>query len=655
MRPIRLLTVLLAITFALSACQQSQGDGDGPPENGARLFHVTETGVSGTQGEALRNILGAAVNVNEAGVATFVDPELHLRAPMRETDPLDVPPDEDREEPREVSEVLDRAAIAELEAPSDNHARARFRDALEGSNLFPDDSLSPDPANMIGTGRTTLSIRGRDGSEMASGTLHTRAGLAPELNGHPYVGPGATAVASFANVDGEMRTTSLRYAWRNVEQGEWVELLDSDQVRERCLDRLRGDSEFSAEEIELDEPHLVYYAPSLENPAAGEDGPREVPVETIAPHFTCGGTATLEGGETAELAQAFIPATDEPAYDPEVELNAELEGETVTASVDIAGGHSPYTVEWQSTHNDLDPAEFGGSEIAYDLTLDPKNDQVPEETVSVTVYDANGLKATAAETIDLSGASLRASPSVQPAVGGITDFGSESVANKGWGKGTNDKFERVLRNAGVTERFVWDGVMGWERDFHAPHDATWADNADVTFLSGHGWPGGISFVDNDHDDGYLRRGGEAHGDWGDKDLEWLTFGSCNVLQTNFNSSGTDVVQRWGDEFDGLHTLLGFHTLMQLWDSLGEEYAQALTGDAFPLVNVDLTVVQSWFLAIQRSQSFREGVAMGPIREDGVSNYDDYFWGHGSVGPDIPQDRIEAFWVVSESSWVHYNF
>jgi hypothetical protein len=38
--------------------------------------------------------------------------------------------------------------------------------------------------------------------------------------------------------------------------------------------------------------------------------------------------------------------------------------------------------------------------------------------------------------------------------------------------------------------------------------------------------------------------------------------------------------------------------------------------------------------------------MGPINVDGISDFNDYYWGKGPVGPSIPQAQIRGWWYVN---------
>jgi hypothetical protein len=64
----------------------------------------------------------------------------------------------------------------------------------------------------------------------------------------------------------------------------------------------------------------------------------------------------------------------------------------------------------------------------------------------------------------------------------------------------------------------------------------------------------------------------------------------------------------------------------------------------------LSVRQSWAaMAIAAQGPDVIHGSMGPIAADGVSNITDYFWGQGSVGPDIRGTQISDFWVYRANS------
>jgi hypothetical protein len=60
----------------------------------------------------------------------------------------------------------------------------------------------------------------------------------------------------------------------------------------------------------------------------------------------------------------------------------------------------------------------------------------------------------------------------------------------------------------------------------------------------------------------------------------------------------------------------------------------------------MPVRSAWFLAKDGNQpSSVIAVTMGVVGPSGLSNYDDYFWGKGPVGPDVRGANIHGYWRV----------
>jgi hypothetical protein len=60
----------------------------------------------------------------------------------------------------------------------------------------------------------------------------------------------------------------------------------------------------------------------------------------------------------------------------------------------------------------------------------------------------------------------------------------------------------------------------------------------------------------------------------------------------------------------------------------------------------MPIRSAWFLARDGHQpSSVIAVTMGVIGPAGCSNYNDYFWGKGAVGPDIRGSNIKGYWRV----------
>ena len=97
-------------------------------------------------------------------------------------------------------------------------------------------------------------------------------------------------------------------------------------------------------------------------------------------------------------------------------------------------------------------------------------------------------------------------------------------------------------------------------------------------------------------------------------------------------------QRWGPSFDGMHLLMGYQTVSGDNDDEGRLVAgYALAGR---------TIRESWIqTAIDVQGSSVVWAVMGPIGPGGWVNYNDHFWGRGSVGPDIRGGNLQGWWII----------
>lgn len=595
------------------------------------VYHVIESGVGPDRAYELAKSLGIGPELLDrdaleaGGEIRFVDSHLYQYVPTRKLGAEKS--DEDYQEV--IAEALDFEAIAQIKPVDQDRVMRYFQDTLKDLGMAPS-AYRPVVSN---TRFTAVDV---DGEPMADALLDTSARLNLVLNDLPLVGPGAK-IAMTVGPDGQ--PTRLQYAVRELVEGEAVPIIDRAVAEKRCATRYLDASGYAdAQDLELD-LGLVYYAPALSGKG----------VETIQPHYSCGGTARV-GDEVVHLLRELIPAVDSPAYVPTVRLQAAAEGDTVHASLSIDGGLPPYRIDWNAAH----PKQHDdrGTAISYQVRHRQPSDT---EAVVATVTDANGIQVVATRSVPvyhkpvtrfpallqklgtgLSGLLDGLVPTVE-AVGGVSDYGTENAVTNEFGDLEQGFIDR-MQSAGIVERFSWSGTSAWEQDFKAPEDSSWIDNTDITFYVGHGYGGGFTFENTSNDDGTLDYD-DATEDWGDKDLEWLALLSCQVLKQEW--SGMSRFDRWKQEFDGLHLLLGFHTNAYAWSSFSGEFADNM------LKGSPLSVRQSWFEATDTNQP--DGVvpvAMGVFRYDGTSNMNDYFWGKGSVGPDIHDGDIGGYWTIS---------
>lgn len=660
------------------------------------VYDVVGTGVGSERFEALVGELSERFGADpdlfafDDGVVQYVDPERYRNVPTERVAAArdgtgDERPDSDSDP------ALDFAAIEAMPEPPDpDEVADRFADALQSADALPGPGEFPGEIE-FGTRQTRMQVVDADGTERFDRRLDTAVDVNPTLEGRRLTGPGAKVHATFATVDGEPRLTEFRHAFLAVEEAGTVPVTGAASARSAYREELGLPPEAEIEELHAER---VYFAPL---PGRGNDNPRgegEFEPSRLLPFYEVGGTVR-QGEEPVVLMETCEPAVPEDRR-PRVEVEATGEGDEVRASVSVEGGQPPYRVEWVSPDmvsvpslDDGDPAELafrvGGRE------------PVEDTEVTASVVDADGVPASATTTVAVdvdarirspsdagltsgtapmpAGRAAAGEPGTSTLRPGRPDFGLEN-GNLSYKKGVGKGFIREMRNDGVAESFSLWGKWAWERDFKAPHDQNWVDDTDLLYVCGHGNPGGWSFKDSSHDDGWFGRN-DGGADWGDHDAEWLAVFSCGVMHPLDATAherraphhtpapaGKDVVcnscggqhlwERWGDNFDGLHAMLGFQAAVIYnigTPTFGELFGRFLTDGLGPVS--PLSVVRSWFLAIQCHQPQNKQDARGfsgrgrvllPYGSGGRCPIDDHFWGRGPVGPDIYDGEI-AGWIT----------
>jgi hypothetical protein len=165
------------------------------------------------------------------------------------------------------------------------------------------------------------------------------------------------------------------------------------------------------------------------------------------------------------------------------------------------------------------------------------------------------------------------------------------------------------------------------------------------------------------DGGDVRIGGQSYnvnydGSWGapntSDNLQWLATYACQLLEDD--SSSGNPWDRWGPAFDGLHSLLGFTTLAS--DDNGTNFMIDFPANILGATSGPQTIVQGW-LNSALSNQIGTPAAMGPIHNVrlprlgvfGIFDYEDSYWGKGSVGPNIPKSEINGWWFIQGTSAV----
>jgi hypothetical protein len=118
---------------------------------------------------------------------------------------------------------------------------------------------------------------------------------------------------------------------------------------------------------------------------------------------------------------------------------------------------------------------------------------------------------------------------------------------------------------------------------------------------------------------------EAKDAWGDGTLNWIAFRCCKLLDK-------DSWEYWAETMNGLHLILGFHTISVVDDDFGKTWADKMQTQ---------TIAQAWFSTVDSTQSF---FVTARIIGETDECYKDYLHGMGSSCDDPTADDTKSTWV-----------
>jgi hypothetical protein len=629
------------------------------------VLEVTSKGLPQEKATAFAEELGVdgEFEVSEDGILQYIDEESYMPIPDGDVDPREATSEEETDG-QDLSMAMDLAALEELpEPPSADELQDTFVSAMRATEPLPAEPLEITQE----TSHASIGIGDlEEDTTVLERDLDTAVYVSATFEGVSLEGPGAKIRGRASDLGEGTVWSDVRHSFRQVDVGDEVPVLSADDAKSRYREAL--DQTVDAEIGEIAEPRLVYFAPELtrdnDNPLG--DGPNEV--QALVPHYVVGGTATVQG-EEFELLREYMPAVDDAEYVPELTLEASAEGSEVTASVSVDGGQQPYKIDWSVADGSLslDPTNLGDpAEISETITA---RESFEETTLSVEVTDANGVSVREQTTLSAS-----VSPAMQPVgipVGGAGESGVGSGV-AGWGTaaraskpgrndvgyrstdftGRSDDYLVIANRANQSVSSAWENDDVWEKDYTPSFDnEEGLDTADHFFTLAHGNPQGYAVPNNCCDDGWV-----SHTDtdeaWGNYDAEWHSLMSCKVLAPNDSDcggcNGEGRIQRWWQEFDGLHQLHGFQTLGYATKGFAKHFARWVFGQGLFWNAKKMRV--AWILAVDNYQPGyrgqdrkKRGVVLAPMDENKRCPKGDYFWGQGSVGPDIPHEDVRYIW------------
>ncbi|PMD33416.1 hypothetical protein L207DRAFT_518185 [Hyaloscypha variabilis F] len=658
------------------------------------VYEVLSTGIGESDAKKLAGALKIPTEKLrlQDGIALFIDSANYLAIPtVAVTEPeivgthLKATKNHNPEIPIEVR-AIDYEALCRISPHCPKEALKRTSAAFESVELTPAHAIPV-------VGHTVFKTVSKTGDESVPAStktnIDTHVTYRFTLDGYLLVGPGAQVQVSY---DPEGNITRLLHSTRTLKKGPSVKIVSTDAVRNRFSRFLPDDAEVNI--------RLIYWAPPLRSGVCSSSiwSP-----STILPWYAVTIRRQVLNPNTKASQKRtsrvhLIPATNDSRFIPSVILTASTpERSLVEAHASVTGGTPPYTYLWAGSNPGASSCTADSVRyvpLSRDFRTVLRNLSLERtDNVSVTVVDANGVLAQAGQAIQVTaqpapqthssvtyGCKSPNDPGPSPVDG---SYAPERIA---WQKAMG-----APGHGGGSERFCWLGDSSWPGDYIEPVPAgtleanpwingdadylNWGINStNIMLYNGDGWPygvtemypgatpaeynaaGGASLM-APGSSGDVQIGSQSYtvnysGSWGtpnpNDNLQWLATYACQVLEDD--DSNPNPWDRWGSAFNGLHSLLGFET--EASDN-GVGFMTDFPDNILGASSSPQTIVQGWLNAAISNQ-MGTPAAMGPIHnvtlfgglfKFGISNYEDYYWGKGTLGPNISQAEINGWWYV----------
>lgn len=655
------------------------------------VYEVTSTGVE----ESLTRKLADALEIPgdkllvQDGIASFHDPVNYLAVPNVTVEEPDVVASllekTKNPTPERALEVkaIDYEALSRLSALCPKDALDKTTAALAHACLTPH-SATPVVGHTI---FKTVSTGDQEGVPESTNTkLDTHVSYRFTLDGYLLVGPGAQVQINYGP---QGNVTRLLHSTRGLKKGPLVKLISADTIRSRFARRLPDDAEVTV--------RLIYWAPPLR--AGICVSPRWSP-GVILPWYAVTTKRQIvnpstRAAQTLTSRVRLIPATDDFRFIPSVSIAATApQRSLVEARASVTGGTPPYTYLWAGSNPEQ--FSFASNSISYvplvrDFRRILRTQSLERtENVTITVIDANGVSAQAAQAVQVT-AHPHPVPAGIPASGPTygcespNDPGAWSHDRIGWQQGM-----AAPGQGGGTQSFCWLADNSWPGDYIEPNppgtlEANPWINGDADFSNwginttnimmyigdsnpnvlAEMYPGATPADYNTSSGGSLwapingvdvQIGSQSYtvnynGSWGapnaNDNLQWLVGYTCELLAQD--SSSGNPWDRWGPAFNGLHSLLAFTTIA--WDNNGTNFMLDFPANILGATSSPQTIVQGW-LNSAISNQIGTPAAIGPILNVrlplgtfAICDYYDNYWGKGSVGPNIDRRHINGWWFI----------
>jgi Family of unknown function (DUF6345) len=458
------------------------------------------------------------------------------------------------------------------------------------------------------------------------------------FNNYELVGPGAKLKTAFGP-DG--KATQLVVALRGISSGEARPIISQAKANLLALETIRSDAlirKADLGKINLGDAKVVYFAPDL-----------DITPEALFPHYRYNPTL-LVGRETVPLRTILIPATSDA---PKATLTLPAPNSDyfiVNASINITGGKAPFKTEWNSSTAGAISTQGNDTVISYSLIKTGRPQEAApnnQETLQVTVTDANGLVVKVAQSVAAPIPDRVSFQQIKPQQAGRYDVGTEWINTCG-GLGASASnaqgFVNRMGQFGIPTQFNFGENNAWERDFKrnglGNGQATqYVDDVDMVFYTGHANGNGWVFCNTTHDNTFIDY---SETQYGKSELEWLIIAACGPLQ--LTEGGKDWVERWGNTFHGLHLIMGYATTSYDGPNEGRDIANGAMGG--------LDLRSAWInTAVANQPSSVTWSVMGVYGPSGQTSYNDHFWGKGSVSPDLGFDAGDGKGILFDGWWL----
>lgn len=592
----RHVVVLAAVSLGVSASAQSK----------MPVYQVTSPLVTQEAANTLNESLGARGDFNNQFIYSIANRQGINLVPQKF---LGMDSRENEDGVQASNFAVDVDGLKRIKTYSKELSLSRVQRALDLAKIkLPGTAFSTE---------STLKLHDKEGRELVSKGLETIVSYQMSLNGVPLTGPGFKSRFSFAP-NGEL-TQGHVFGW-NLKRGQDVDVISAaDALKE-------AKNTFAGKNVDL-KTKMVYFAPSA-----------DFRPKYLFPHYEISGTMKVDG-QTVELRKMFVPAAKSLI---QAKIDIKTNGDIVEAKPVIEGGRAPYRIQWSSATTDLIHANAGENNIRYQV--EPRRGLGPvEESLRLIVTDADGVQvvAKANPTILMFSnyltSQLMANIAAPTAIARKVQPGRFDGAIEwiDWTNNANNCRNEMVAK-GLPVQFFWGEMSAWEQDFKKESaggdDSSWMDDVDITFYTGHANGDGFVFK-SAMDDDFLHFNDAS---WGEREAEWLVIAACGPLQPT--EGGRDL-SRWLPAFKGLHILMGYGNVSYDSSQEGSKFMSRILRNNSPM-----RIRDAWISTATEEQPSDVLLGlMGPLRDDWVWNWDDFFWGKGAVGPDIPASRIIGYW------------